>query len=280
MPHIASRRVIALRHSPRLQDFLNQDGAEGFTVFDAVDGRRPSSFVNEHFDFETAERRWHYTMPSSHAACTLSHLSVIREFADAEGAPEDLLLIAEDDARFTSRARNVLARVEASARHIDLLILADGYGEGEDAMPLGPTGTSVAVSALAPWMWIKGKLFRYGTYSGIPQGAGLYLMSRNATRKYRAYVEAEGRPYWPADWFHFWALNSGIRPAFLMPGIATWEGESSLGHPTSLSLYEEKTAAQRSTPVRRLNFYARAMAIKIKRTIKATLYDARKGNVG
>lgn len=273
MGTISSRRVIALADSTRINDFLAQPQAAGFTIFPAIDGRFDASTVEPYFDFQTARHRWGYEMPPSHAACAASHYLVIAEFAAQSGSSRDFLLVAEDDARFTPRFARVVERVVNSNTPVELVVLADGFGEGERASFVGPSVASASLSWLASAFWVSGRMFRFGIYRGAVQGTGLYLVSRSAARKYVSFVEESGKLFWPADWFHYWAVGAKIETLLLRPGIATWEGESTLGHAASLDLYEQRTAGQKESLRGRVTFFGRLGVRVVRRSLRATFND-------
>lgn len=273
MQKVVDRVVIALDDSRRLDAFFQQPAARGFRVFSAVDGRRGRKSLEPLFDFDEAARRWKYEMPVSHAACALSHFRVAEEFARGGGADTDLILVAEDDAHFTPRAPGVIEAVSGGGDPVDLVILADGYGEGEDPGFFGASATDASLSLLCRWVRVNGRTFRYGSYEGAVQGAGLYLLSRGAARRYCDFVTKAGAICWPSDWFHLWAIQAGIVPMLLRPGVAQWRGDSTLGHPPSLDLHAARVARQTRSFSSAQRYYVRSRFRWVKRSVRATLND-------
>ncbi|QNV37347.1 glycosyltransferase family 25 protein [Rothia terrae] len=271
MNKIVSKKVISLSDSSRIETFFLQKDAQDFLIYSAVDGRSDIKTINKYFDKLGFENLWKYKIPNSHAACAISHYLIIRDFAQSEGDDSDLLLVAEDDAVFTPRFRDVLGRIEDEKKPIDLLILAEGYGEGEKPKYLGPLASEIALSWNSRKWIIRGKIFRAGEYWGTVYGAGLYLISRVAAKKYVKFVENQKKVRWPSDWYHYWADKSGIRKEILRPGVAQWKGESSLGHETSISLYDKKHKEDLSSLRNRLKFYSSSQLKNIKNSLKITL---------
>ena len=77
---IIRRVVIALPDSTRLSGFRAQPGGEDFEVFDAIDNR--SGSVTERFDVERFRDFFQRDPRPGEIGCTLSHMGVMRSFAE------------------------------------------------------------------------------------------------------------------------------------------------------------------------------------------------------
>ena len=240
---IVAGRVIALPDSPRLEGFYAQRAriVSLFETFPACDGRKEGSEAETSFAWEIFERKAGYRPPLTHAACTISHVSVIEGFAREEGAPDDLLLIAEDDARFADGVDEVLERIVAASRDLDVMVLADSFGDLGPFRLLSPAGESFQLSALAPKVRsVSGTSYRFGPALGSVRGAGFYLISRRSARQVTRFVASCGGPHWLADWFEWWVAPAGLTLQAVQPSLATWDGDSTLGNSLMLDFYLRK----------------------------------------
>ena len=225
---IIRRVVIALPDSTRLSGFRAQPGGEDFEVFDAIDNR--SGSVTERFDVERFRDFFQRDPRLGEIGCTLSHMGVMRSFAEEVGAERDLLLVAEDDARFVDGFESILAPL---ARHVpptSLVVLADPYG------PAGRRDRSVgSKSEHFVQLSLFARRFPHPSHSGVVTmgrwsagltGMGLYLVTRSAARGIVRSLDEEfgGRPWWAADYHGFYRDDLGIDVLAVLPNLAEWEG--------------------------------------------------------
>ena len=242
MGRIVAGRVIALPDSPRLEDFYAQSAriVSLFETFPACDGRVEGGAAETSFNWEAFERREGCRPPLTDAACTISHVSVIEGFAREEGAPDDVLLVAEDDARFADGVDEVLEQIVSTATDVDIMVLADSYGDLGPFRIFSPPGQLFQLSALSPRARsISGTTYRFGPHIvGDVWSAGFYLISRRAAQQVTRFVASCGGPHWRADTYDLWVAPAGLTLQAVQPSLATWaEGESTLGHHTMIELY-------------------------------------------
>lgn len=194
---VAARRVIALADSARLDNFRKQPGAKGFTVFNAIDSRDGS--VPEGFDPEFFVLRYGRSPLPGEMGCAISHLAVMREFA-AWASDEEILVVAEDDARLSPYFEEDLPVVLRSAAHADVLMLANGYSvmdgpfwdRGARWLTLSPLGRRVACRRGRPrFRWVG--LVR----ARVEVGTVCYAVTASAARRISEHAAAG--VYWVAD---------------------------------------------------------------------------------
>lgn len=230
--NITKRVVIALEDSSRLEGFLTQSGGNEFSLFRAVDNRMGRHSAD--FDVEEFERFYRRPPRPGEIGCTLSHVSVMRSFAREDGNSEDLMLVAEDDARFSSHLDAALDAILQGQKVTGLVVLGDPYGRA-DARDRGVGSSSehfVQLSALARPLRLAGGAppFRIGRWAAGLTGAGLYLITREACRAVDGYLNAVGggKPWWVADYHGFYRDTLGCDVLFIRPNLASWEGQSSI----------------------------------------------------
>ncbi|WP_071893903.1 glycosyltransferase family 25 protein [Neomicrococcus aestuarii] len=232
MQRIVKRIVISLADSPRIQGFLVQDQAKGFQVFDAYDGRKYDG--REYFDAQRAFETLGSTPTGPQIGCAISHRLVIEEFADEEGDGQDLLLVAEDDARFITDFSKIVDNSLKKVGSVELLLLAEAWNDRDAGVTLSvrrnPSMLMANMSLLARFSGKSKWSFRHriGHTFGSVWGTGLYLISRRAAKKYKNHFAADGRTHWIADDYKYWANLSQIDVMLCRPGLATWEGVSSI----------------------------------------------------
>lgn len=181
---IIRRVVIALPDSTRLSGFRAQPGGEDFEVFDAIDNR--SGSVTERFDVERFRDFFQRDPRPGEIGCTLSHMGVMRSFAEEVGADHDLLLVAEDDARFAEDAEAVVQRIAPYVSTTSLVILADPYGPGgrRDRSVASQSEHFVQLSLLARRLRHPSRLgvVTFGRWGAGLTGTGYYMVTRAAAR--------------------------------------------------------------------------------------------------
>ncbi|WP_144786286.1 glycosyltransferase family 25 protein [Micrococcus luteus] len=229
---IIRRVVIALPDSTRLSGFRAQPGGEDFEVFDAIDNR--SGSVTERFDVEWFRDFFQRDPRPGEIGCTLSHMGVMRSFAEEVGAERDLLLVAEDDARFVDGFESILAPL---ARHVpptSLVVLADPHGPaGRRDRSVGSKSEHFVQLSLFARRFAhpsRRGVVTMGRWSAGLTGTGLYLVTRAAARGIVRSLDEEfgGRPWWVADYHGFYRDELGIDVLAVRPNLAGWEGESSI----------------------------------------------------
>lgn len=229
---IIRRVVIALPDSTRLSGFRAQPGGEDFEVFDAIDNR--SGSVTERFDVERFRDFFQREPRPGEIGCTLSHMGVMRSFAEETGADRDLLLVAEDDARFAEDAEVVVRRIAPYVSTTSLVILADPYGPGgrRDRSIASQSEHFVQLSLLARRLRHPSRLgvVTFGRWGAGLTGTGYYMVTRAAARLITRALDEDfgGRPWWVADYHGFYRDELGIDVLAVRPNLAGWEGESSI----------------------------------------------------
>lgn len=201
-------------------------------MFDAIDNR--SGSVTERFDVERFRDFFQRDPRPGEIGCTLSHMGVMRSFAEETGADCDLLLVAEDDARFVDGFESVIAPLARHAPSTSLVVLADPYGPaGRRDRSVGSKSEHfVQVSLFARRFRCpaQGGVVTMGRWSAGLTGTGLYLVTRSAARGIARSLDEEfgGRPWWAADYHGFYRDDLGIDVLVVRPNLADWEGESSI----------------------------------------------------
>ena len=210
-PRIVDARVIALQDSARVDGFLAQAGGENFRPFDAVDGRRGEG--SEYFDRDGFFTLYGRDPLPGEIGCAVSHFKVLQEFAYSAGRDEDLVLVAEDDARWVEGALDIVSGIADSVIEAGMIVLAN-----EIQIQLSLFARPVHRDGLT--------IYRVGHNWGNAWSMGLYLSSRAAARRY---VDAcEPGIGWVADHFSLFRRTMGIDVKVLQPSIVSWEGESSI----------------------------------------------------
>lgn len=224
---LVSRRVISLEGSPRTERFFAQPAAAGFELFSAVVGTK--ALANGEYDTAAFEKRYKRVPKPGEAGCTLSHMELIRGFAEADGAPADWLLVAEDDVVFHPDFEEVLENVCEKAARFDIVHLAspfEGFSKIADA--LQPYRTQI--SLFSSWVGPKPfpAKFRIGPYSDLLYGTGLYLISRAGCQHYCDFAAKFPKPFWQADDYSLFEGQSELSIGVLRPNLCSWSGGSEI----------------------------------------------------
>lgn len=229
---ITSRVVIALPGSERLTGFMAQPGAESFEVFEAFDGRQGA--VPPFFDVGAFESRYGVPARGGEIGCAASHYLAIEAFARGPGQDSDLLLVCEDDARWTAVFWRTMRRIEAAPLRLTYVVLADGLGAPNGRSLYSLSEKHARLSLLVwPVGWCAGTFRRLGYVGGTVWGAGCYLINRACARRYVEWVGRSGLS-WKADDYDVWSNEVGVRILLVRPGLCSWEGETTIGSPTFL----------------------------------------------
>lgn len=236
--------VIALEDSPRIKGFLASDWGVSFEVFPAVDTRQ-GDFL-ESFNAEEFTQRYGRSPRSGEVGCVMSHFSIIEKFAAEEGQDSDLILIAEDDARPTHDFRFSLTQLLDGPASWDLALLSE---------PIYGSEKTLKYYALSPRARRIGNGHRFGHFYDKIAGAGLYLMSRAACRVYVTNARKMNGISWVADDFGFFKDTAPLPNPFegldirvVRPGLADWEGETSIQEPTEYATYAQRKLEKMRLP--------------------------------
>ncbi|WP_071893904.1 glycosyltransferase family 25 protein [Neomicrococcus aestuarii] len=231
-PKVVKRAVIALNDSPRIAAFLEQNSANSFEVFDAFDGRNGQGATE--FDLSRAAEITGRPLVGGEIGCAISHFRLMKQFSLETGADSDLMLIAEDDARFERDFEETLERILTRVRPIDLIVLSEAWGGVNFGSSISifrnPTAWLGSMSFLAKPVGplLNSYKHRVGHVKDYVWGAGLYLVSREAARRIVSLSDSSARSHWLSDAYHYFAPRSGIDVLVCRPGLASWEGESSI----------------------------------------------------
>ena len=180
--------VIALSDSTRLAGFMESNWGINFEVFEAVDTRDGS--VPDDFNLELFKKRTQRDPRPGEMGCAVSHYHVIKEFVASGGGDQDIMLVAEDDARpvddFLKKLNNLLKIRQKN----EIVLLSEPIFGGTKNLKY------YAMSLLSKSL---GDGHRVGHYADRIAGTGLYLISREACRKFVSQVEKAGGVSWVAD---------------------------------------------------------------------------------
>lgn len=274
---IVSRVVIGLADSERLEGFFAQPRSELFEHFVGIDNR-DGAFIGD-FDVEEFRDFFGRSPRVGEIGCTLSHVEVMRRFAAAAGDGADLILIAEDDARFSPHLEDVLRAVQDMDTTIDIVNLGDPYGLADvrDRRTGSASEHFVQLSLFSRRIRAKDRRAPYwiGRWASGLTGAGLYLVSRESCRRVVEYLEAEpGRkPWWVADYYGFFRDDLHCDVLFVRPNLASWVGNSSI---QDVDHVEWRAASGRpSARQPDLRAWAAEQGHRAKLMAKSTVFDLR-----
>ena len=226
MGQIVARYVISLEGSPRRKAFFSQPSAQGFKVWNAVDGRTGGG--RDRFNVAGFQSRYGREPLGGEIGCALSHVDLLAHFAASPGGPNDLMIVAEDDAVLSPAFEAVVQRI-ARRPNFGWANLAQPTEDFRHEPFWAWNRGVLHVSALArpvggwPFPW----RFRLGASEGPIGGAGLYMVTREASSALVAHSEAEGVS-WVADGFTDWHEPAGVRFHVLVPNLAGWSGGSEI----------------------------------------------------
>lgn len=276
---ITRRVVIALNDSPRIPGFLEHDSAASFVIFEAFDGR--SGGGEAFFDVAGGEVITQKKLTGGEIGCAISHMKVIREFAEQVGSDEDLMLVAEDDARLVSDFEVTLTRILRRVGHVQCLVLSEAWNDVD-------AGSWISVRR-NPTLWLGSMSFlfrpvgplsnplayRVGHVSNYIWGTGLYLISRQSAKSMLRLTDTKGRSNWVADAYHYWAPLAGVDVRVCRPGLAVWDGESQIFGRSVAPNDDVQTVGARQRLRSRIAM--RTRWIRFKGTLKTTGHELRGG---
>lgn len=221
--------VIALEGSERLKGFKRQKYASDFIVWPAFNGRLEvaPSYVDKLGMNASLGRE----ASGGEIGCSVSHYELCKNFIQNHPG-EEIMLVAEDDARFLPKIENTISRLVRLVNwdHTGIVVLANpGLQAGERNFSSVPQkGAALSLLSL-PCGWAGRYPFLVGNFEGFALGTGLYLITQDAARRYVNLVENGTSISWVADHYHVWAKLAGIRMKIVRPGLCSWEGESTIG---------------------------------------------------
>lgn len=254
--------VISLKDSDRMTGFWASCwGNTQFEIFEAVDTRY--GFVPDDYNLADFQRRYNRMPRPGEIGCAMSHYEVIKAFALEEGAPDDLLLVAEDDARATEGFGEILYNIVASKQPKELVILSE---------PIFGSSKNMKYYALSLAAEKVGRGRRFGNYIDKVAGNGLYLISRSTCQGFIKQVQKAGGVSWVADDYLTFENSQGMINPFekvdirvVRPGLADWEGESTIQEPEGYERYRQRKLAEHSAGSKSILFYISKFSSKLNR---------------
>ena len=244
MGQVVARYVISLEGSPRREAFFSQPSAQGFKVWNAVDGRTGGG--RDRFNVAGFQSRYGREPLGGEIGCALSHVDLLAHFAASPGGPNDLMIVAEDDAVLSPAFEAVVRRIARRA-NFGWANLAQPTEDLREAESQEVDRGGVHVSALArpvggwplPWQ------FRIGAFEGPLWGTSLYMVRRDAASSLATYATTNGVS-WVADGYTAWHQPAGVTVHALVPNLAGWSGGSEISPNRS----EARVLPSRGRPAR------------------------------
>ncbi|MCT1916087.1 glycosyltransferase family 25 protein [Kocuria rhizophila] len=237
---VARAVVVSLPGSDRRRGFFAQPLAGVFEVAEAFHGATQD--WTPYFDAARFAERYGRAPVAAEIGCAISHARVIRGFAAEAGADLDVLLVAEDDARFTEDFARVGRTLLQSRLAHDVVVLGDGWTRHRrTAVRRHLTGIS-QVSRLSRVLRGRRRLYRVGRFAGHGDCAGLYAITRRAARAFDNYIRSlpgEKLEHVADAWPAFREL-CGWDVALTRPSLVTWSGGSTILAPED----QEREAAE------------------------------------
>ncbi|WP_237212071.1 glycosyltransferase family 25 protein [Rothia nasimurium] len=235
--------VIALSDSPRLEGFQKSNWGVEFSVFDAVDTR--DGHIPKDFNIEVYRLRSLRDPHPGEMGCAVSHYRVIKEFAEEVGEDEDLMLVAEDDARPVKGFHIMLEEILQSSQSKEIVLLSE---------PIFGSLKNLKYYAMSLLSEKIGSDRKMGHYADKIAGTGLYLISRGASKKFVSQVEKAKGVSWAADDYNtdltgtsFVSPYQVIDLKVVRPGLADWEGESTIHEPEGYEKFKQRKLEEHST---------------------------------
>lgn len=224
-PEIVRSVVIALDDSTRLPAFFARPGAEQFVVQPAVDARRGEGA--DEFAVNAYRQQFGTDPGTTEMAIAASHYRVLRAFAEEDGAPTDVLAVAEDDALLSSDYERITARIVRAGLVRGVVVLAHPRSDAGTSHVSGYSEYTVQLSLGARVVGRTGPhAYRVGHYVGVLWGTGLYLVSRDGARQHVGAVHRHGGIPWLADDWGYIGRLADLDVRFLRPNLAGWIGDS------------------------------------------------------
>ncbi|WP_161971974.1 glycosyltransferase family 25 protein [Acidipropionibacterium jensenii] len=217
---ISSRIVVSLAGSRRRDQTVPELLKHGFSIFDAVDGRAIST-PGEVFDTDRFDKKYHRAPEPGEIGCTLSHLSVMRSFAeDSSCERRHWLVVAEDDAVLSPHFERDIERVLHRCSTLDMVMLAS-VAAPADVRWQDPVTSHTVISLVEPpvvSVWSRPFVRRVGfVNTEALYGTLLYAIKKPAAQRILSSID--GRPYFVADdWVEF--SRMGLRIGLVRPNLA------------------------------------------------------------
>ncbi|GGH62948.1 glycosyltransferase family 25 protein [Rothia aerolata] len=266
--------VIALKSSSRLKKFQQQEFSNGFSIWDAFNGVEEP--VPDFVDLKSFEQGLGRPPLPGEFGYSVSHYLLCKNFVET-GKIDELMLVAEDDARFSNKAESVISRVVrwTDWSKVGIVVLASpGLAAGERRFRSIPQKAAVMSILSRPVGWNGIYPFILGSFDGMAIGTGCYLISFQAAQKYVDLVEYGDKIAWVADHYNIWAKKAGVEVQLLRPGICSWEGESTIGGlDHDWTGYSENIDSQRKSLIRKIqeNLFVRERLWRLKRSLQCVL---------
>lgn len=236
--------VLSLSGSDRREGFFQANwGDLDFRVFEAVDTRDGS--VPPAFNYSEFVRRYGHDPRPGEMGCAVSHYLILKEFAEEPGSPDDLILVAEDDARPVPEFSQLLQRVISKQYVTDLLLLSE---------PIFGSQKNMKFYAMSLAAYRPGFGRRAGHFIDKVAGTGLYLMTRHASRLFIEATERAGGVSWVADDYRTHHTRvpmvnpfDGMDIQVVRPGLADWEGETTIQDPAGYEAFRQRKLAEHAS---------------------------------
>lgn len=242
--------VIALDESPRLEGFQSADWGREFEVFTAVDTR--GGEIPAGYDLLGFERRYGQKPRPGEIGCAISHYRVIKEFAQEPGSDDDFLLVAEDDARPVKDFSSRLASVLSTGQKKELVVLSE---------PIFGSLKNLKYYALSLLAEDVGGGHKMGHYADKVAGAGLYLITRASCKKFISQAEKFDGVNWVADAYFATSTAPSMASPFdnidikvVRPGLADWEGESTIQDIQSYENFKQRKMVEHSASTTNMKY--------------------------
>lgn len=220
--------------SLRLGEFYAAPGSVEFMRFDACDAR--DGAVPAEFDLQRFEQEFGYAPSGPEMGCAVSHFRCLLEFAASDCDGDELMVVAEDDARLGEDFIPVLRRVIARVHGAEWVLLGNPYDEaGKRHVHSRSHSFELSLASSPVGVGVKQWKYRKGPFEGTPWGAGLYLVSHAAARKFVSEVSEGGRVFWIADDYAFFTRRSSIVFTAVLPNLCGWSGDSGLREASAAS---------------------------------------------
>lgn len=273
---VARAVVVSLPGSDRRRGFFAQPLAGVFEVAEAFHGATQD--WTPYFDAARFAEHYGRAPVPAEIGCAISHARVIRDFAAEAGADSDVLLVAEDDARFTEDFARVGRTLLQSPLGHDVVVLGDGWTRHRRTVVRRRITAMSQVSWLSRVLRGKRRLYRVGRYAGHGDCAGLYAITRRAARAFDDYVRSlpgEKLEHVADAWPAFQEL-CGWDVALTRPSLVTWSGGSTILAPEDLEREAAELAAAPPLTLRdrlALRVAARSRIRGARLALRATVDD-------
>lgn len=221
--------VLSMVDSSRKLGFYNQEYSQRFRTFDAFDGTTQNS--SEYINFDAYAERINRRPLPGEIGCAISHYLIAREFASGNANDNDIILVAEDDAKFIKNINSIIEKIinRINWDDIDIVILGSP-GSVSNKRDLRSIPQKLAsLSIFSSIILDSKKIYTVGDYYGYPLGTGFYLMTKRAAIAYTEFLAEKNKISWHADDYSSWAEKIGLRIQVARPNLVDFVGESVIG---------------------------------------------------